>query len=189
MKLEVYVFRHTETYDNKNHIFSGDRDVELTPEGLRQAELIAEKLKDKHIGIAFTSPLKRAEECLYTVLKYHPHVEIIEDKRLIERSYGWLEGHSKVWWAKHFYRLFKVFHRSFYIPPPGGESLFQVKKRVDDFLVDFISIVKEKKTNAVIACHSNSIRPIRQYFEHLSNKEMVRIETELGSVFTYYLEV
>ncbi len=189
MKIEIYVFRHTETYDNKNHIFSGDRDVDLTPLGVQHAGIIADKLKNKKIGIAFTSPLRRAEECLFASLKYHPQVEIIEDRRLIERDYGWLEGHSKDWWAKHSYHLFKIFHRSYYIPPPGGESLYQVKKRINDFLLDFIPIIKEKKVNAVIACHSNSIRPIRQYFEHLSNKEMTKIETKLGEIFTYYLDI
>lgn len=189
MKVEIYVFRHTETYDNKNHIFSGDRDVRLTPKGLKQVEMIAEKLRDKKIHIAFTSPLQRAKDCLSITLKYHPDVEVIEDKRLIERNYGWLEGHNKNWWAKHFYHLFKIFHRSYYIPPPGGESLYQVKKRVYSFLQDLIKILQERKVNVVIACHSNSIRPIRQYFEGLSNKEMTKIETDLGEVFTYCLDV
>ena len=44
---EIYVFRHGETYDNRNRIHSSRRDSKLTPRGIKQAEILRKLLKDK----------------------------------------------------------------------------------------------------------------------------------------------
>ena len=46
----LYVFRHGQTTDNADFLFSGWRDPSLTELGVEQTKTLAEKLKDKNAG-------------------------------------------------------------------------------------------------------------------------------------------
>jgi len=46
---KLFVFRHAETTDNSNHVFSGWRDQDLTPKGLSQAQEVAQQLEKEKI--------------------------------------------------------------------------------------------------------------------------------------------
>jgi len=185
---KIYVFRHTQSQDNALSIFSGGRNVALSKDGYEEALKLSESLKDIHIDIAFTSDLLRSVDTMGIVLKYHSKTSVCIDNRLRERSYGFLEGQSKKKWAKYLYPLFKIFHRSYRIPPPGGESLRDVQKRVGKFIDELIKYIDGKTINVAICCHSGSIRGIRQYFERIPNKDFNNIETEEGQLFIYNVE-
>jgi len=93
--LKIYLFRHGQTYYNKKGIFTGWKDSKLTPLGIKQSKIIAKKLKDKKIDVAFQTDLSRSKDTLKEVLKYHPECgEIITANRMAERKYGDLEGVS-----------------------------------------------------------------------------------------------
>lgn len=93
MKKNIYLFRHGETYFNEDHRFTGWIDSKLTPKGVKQAKKIAQKLKNKRIGVAFQTRLSRSKDTLKYVLKYHPECKtIIINDKMIERSYGKLQG-------------------------------------------------------------------------------------------------
>jgi len=95
VKLKIYVFRHGQTFYNKNGFFTGFKDSKLTPLGIRQAKKIAKKLKNKKFQVAFYTRLSRSKDTLKEVLKYHPECKrLIEDDRMMERCYGKLEGTS-----------------------------------------------------------------------------------------------
>ncbi len=96
MICNLFVFRHAETTDNSNQIFSGWRDPDLTQKGLLQAQEIARQLEHEKIDYAFTSHLLRAKRTLEIVLKPHLKVPVFIDDRLIERCYGTLQGKSKI---------------------------------------------------------------------------------------------
>ncbi|MBT4166406.1 phosphoglycerate mutase family protein [archaeon] len=94
-KLKIYLFRHGQTYYNKNKIFTGWKDSKLTPTGIKQAKIIAKKLKNKKFQVAFYTRLSRSKDTLKEVLKYHPECKkLIKDDKMIERSYGTLSGMS-----------------------------------------------------------------------------------------------
>ena len=92
MICNLFVFRHAETTDNSNGIFSGWRDPDLTSKGLLQAQEVAQQLEQEKIDYAFTSHLLRAKRTLEIVLKPHLNVPVFVDDRLIERCYGTLAG-------------------------------------------------------------------------------------------------
>ena len=99
MKLHIYLFRHGQTYYNKDHIFTGWKDSKLTPKGIKQAKIVAKKLKNKKFQVAVKTTLSRSKDTLKYVLKYHPECKkIMTDNSMIERSYGKLEGrhHSEL---------------------------------------------------------------------------------------------
>jgi bisphosphoglycerate-dependent phosphoglycerate mutase family 1 len=89
----IYLFRHGQSTYNRDGKFTGWKDAHLTAKGKSNAKAIALKLKGKKIDVAIRTRLSRSKETLEIVLKSHPECKkIIEDDRMIERSYGVLEG-------------------------------------------------------------------------------------------------
>lgn len=191
MKLHIYLFRHGQTYYNKKKVFTGWKDSKLTPQGINDAKKISEKLKNKKIDLAFQSHLSRSRETLKHVLKYHPECRrIITDDRIIERSYGNLQGISHREFIKHYGKeLFDIYHRSYDIPPPNGESIKMVEKRVLSFIDDMLFLMKKYKANVAISAHGNSMRPFRRYFEKLTIEEMMKLENPWDDYFEYVVEI
>jgi 2,3-bisphosphoglycerate-dependent phosphoglycerate mutase len=183
----LFVFRHAETTDNRRHIFSGWRDPKLTSKGLRQAQEVAEQLKQEKIDYAFTSHLRRARKTLEIVLELHPDVPVFIDDRLIERCYGLLQGRSKRKVAEERPKWFANVHRGYDFSPPEGESLKMVEKRTLPFLEQLKTWLGQNRGNVAISCHGNSLRPIRRAFEHLSLRQMLQIENPQDCAMAYAL--
>lgn len=190
MKLYIYIFRHGETKFNRSKRFTGWVNSRLTPEGIEQAKLIAEKLRKKPFQIAFKTSLSRSSNSLKIVLKYHPECKrVIVDDRMIERSYGDLERkHHKTVIKKYGKRQFDLWHRSYDVPPPGGESMLMVEKRVLSFVKDLLILMEREKVDVAISAHNNSIRPFRRYFENLTIKQMMALENPYDKYFNYVVE-
>jgi 2,3-bisphosphoglycerate-dependent phosphoglycerate mutase len=189
MICNLFVFRHAETTDNSNHIFSGWRDPDLTSKGLLQAEEVAQQLKQAKIDYAFTSHLLRARRTLEIVLKPHLNVPVFIDDRLIERCYGTLQGKSKTEIAAERSEWFAKVHRGYDFPSPEGESLKMVESRTLPFVVQLKGWLQKKPGNVAISCHGNSMRPIRRVFEHLSLKQTLQLENPQDQALEYALHV
>ena len=84
---------------------------------------------------------------------------------------------------------FDVIHRSYKVPPPGGESIQMVEKRVLKFINYLINYMKKNKVNVAISSHGNSMRAFRRYFEHLNIKQMMELETPWDDYFEYTINV
>lgn len=190
-KYHIYLFRHGQTYYNRDKMFTGWKDSKLTPKGKQDAKKIAEKLKHKKFEVAYQTHLSRSKETLKPVLKYHPECKkIITDDRMIERSYGKFQGlHHSTIIAKYGQAMFDKWHRAYDFPPPKGESVKQVEKRVDSFIKDLIAKIKKEKVNVAISAHGNSMRPFRRYFEKLTIPEMMKLENPWDDYFEYTVEV
>jgi 2,3-bisphosphoglycerate-dependent phosphoglycerate mutase len=190
MKLHIYIFRHGETYYNRSKRFTEWVNSRLTPKGNKQSNVIAEKLRTKKFQIAFKTSLSRSSDSLITVLRYHPECKkVIVDDRMIERSYGDLERKfHKTVIRKYGKRQFDIWHRSYDVPPPGGESIEMVKKRVLAFIEDLIILMKRGRVNVAISAHGNSIRPFRKYFENLTTEQMMKLENPHDKYFDYIVE-
>jgi 2,3-bisphosphoglycerate-dependent phosphoglycerate mutase len=187
MICNLFVFRHAETTDNSNHIFSGWRDPDLTPKGLLQAQEVSQQLKQEKIDYAFTSHLLRARRTLEIVLQPHLNVPFFIDDRLIERCYGTLQGKSKIDVAAERPEWFAKIHRGYDFPPPKGESLKMVEKRTLPFVVQLKEWLRQNPGNVAISCHGNSMRPIRRVFEHLSLRQMLQLENPQDQAMEYVL--
>jgi len=191
MEFHIYIFRHGETYYNKNKRFTGWVNSRLTSKGIKQSNVIAEKLRKKTFQIAFKTSLSRSSDTLKTVLKYHPECKkVIVNDRMIERSYGNLQRKfHKTVIQKYGKRQFDIWHRSYNVPPPGGESIKMVEKRVLSFINDLIILIKKERVNVVISAHGNSMRPFRRYFENLTIKQMMKLENPYDKYFDYIVKI
>lgn len=182
---KIFIFRHGQTDDNKNKIFSGWRQADLTEDGIKEAEAIGEKLKNEPVTKAYCSDLIRSRHTLEIALRPHnPQPPIVEDPRIKERDYGQLTGTSKAELKEKDPENFEKWHRSYDVPPPGGESIQDVEGRVMPFIQEMLASLKPDDV-VFIAAHGNAIRPMRKYFEHLSNEEMSTYEYEPAEVFSY----
>ena len=191
MEYKLYLFRHGQTYHNRDAIFSGWLDTKLTKRGIEDAKIIALRLKNKKIDVAFQTRLIRSKDTLKYILRYHPECKkIILDDRMIERSYGTLSGNSHYNFVlKNNPKLYDTYHRSYETPPPKGESIKQVEKRVLSFIKDLIKFIKKNKVNVAISAHGNSMRPFRRYFEKLTIKQMLQLENPYDNYFEYTIKV
>lgn len=182
--MKIIIFRHGQTTDNLDHIFSGWRDPDLTPEGEEEARFIQEQLKGEAPARAYCSDQIRSKHTLSIVLGDRKDVQIIEDARIKERNYGDLTGKNKDEVAKEFPDKYPLWHRSFNIAPPNGESVEDVLKRVTPFLEELSASIKDDET-IFICAHGNSIRPMRMVFEEFTPQEAVSYEYKPGEIFYY----
>jgi len=184
---KIFIFRHGQTTDNATHTFSGFRQADLTKEGIKEAEGIGEQLKNEKVTKAYQSDLIRSQHTLQIVLeRFHQNVEVITDSRIKERDYGDLTGQNKDEVEQKQPENYKLWHRSYNIPPPNGESIEMVEKRVLDFLND--ELAKWQKDGIIfISAHGNSIRPMRKFFEHLTNEQMCSYENTPGKIYEYQI--
>lgn len=213
---KIYLFRHGQTTFNRDGRFTGQKEARLTVEGRKHAEKIARKLKDKKFGVAIRTRLSRSKATLKPVLEFHPECKIIlEDDRMIERSYGELEGTTHEQFVdgigKQSYDLrvqgdaienlapklrdkveellgkeeYEAIHRGYKVAAPGGESFADVEKRVRSFIRDLKKFMRKNKVNVAISAHGNSIRLFRKIMERAPKKSVVKWFIPYDKVFEY----
>jgi len=182
---KLFLFRHAQTPDNVNHTFSGKRDPELTPSGIEEAKKIQKELINEKVTKGYTATNQRSKHTLEIVLEPHEGTElVVADPRVRERDYGELTGKNKDRIADLHPKQFKIWHRSYDVPPPGGESIKQVEVRVLEFLKEVIANVRHG--DVIFMCTSgNSLRPIRRHFEKMTIEEMMGFEHERGHIYEY----
>jgi 2,3-bisphosphoglycerate-dependent phosphoglycerate mutase len=181
---KIFLFRHAQTTDNVNFIFSGKRNPDLTPDGVEEAQGIRDKLKNEKVTKAYCAPNIRTKHTLEIVLEPHGQVEVIADPRLRERDYGDLTGKNKKQTEKLYPKEYPLWHRSYETPPPGGESLKEVDQRITEFIKEFEENIWQN--DIILICASgNSIRPMRRYFEKMTIEEMTSFEHEPGRIYSY----
>ncbi len=184
----LYVFRHCETYDNARRIFSGRRQSTLTPQGCKQAQHLAQKLKEKSIDLFISPSLKRCTQTLQPLQVYFPRVPLLIKKELVERDYGVLTGKSKLTAMRQYPKEAVLWRRSWDVSPPQGESLKQVwEQRVEPFCTWLVAKMKKERCNVGYSGTNNTIRLIRMYFEHLGRDEMLSIENAYADYASYHI--
>jgi bisphosphoglycerate-dependent phosphoglycerate mutase len=186
---KIYLFRHGETTFNRDGRFTGFKDAKLTESGKRQARKIAKELKNKKFQVAIHTRLARSKDTLRPVLRFHPECKLIlQDDRMIERSYGKLEGkkHSTII-KKYGSMQYDNWHRGYEVKdrPPKGECFADVEERVKAFIKDLKKFMKKNKVNVAISAHGNSIRLFRKIMERASKKSVVKWFIPYDKVFEY----
>ena len=88
--MKITIVRHGQTDDNINGIMQGRRNVLMNDSGRRQCKMLRMKLEKEHFDYCYMSPLTRAVETAMILIG--DKVEMIPDKRIIERDMGELDG-------------------------------------------------------------------------------------------------
>ena len=150
----IYIFRHGQTIWNASKLLQGRSDIELNENGIRLAEETGRNLADVHFDRIYSSPLKRAYNtaCL---IRGGRDIEIIKDDRLKELCFGEYEGRNFVELLADETDPFYYFydHPELYKAPANGETLEEITKRAEEFLVSEIEPLKDKCERIMIVAH------------------------------------
>lgn len=182
---KIFLFRHAQTTDNVNFIFSGKRDPNLTAEGIKEAKEIRDALKNEKVTKAYCAPNKRTKHTLEIVLEPHEGTEIvIADPRIRERDYGDLTGKNKKEVERLYPKEYPLWHRGYDTPPPNGESLKDAEERVIPFIKELVANIWQN--DVILICVSaNIVRAFRKHFEKMTPEEMTSFEHPRGKIYTY----
>lgn len=133
-KTEVILIRHGETVANAQEIIQGQTDTMLNETGERQAERIAERLRDLPFDALYASDLSRAMRTAEAIARPHG-CPVIPCPELREWSLGAWEGKTISEVTAQYPGEFEGFVRdSLDMVVTGGESRHALQRRVSDIL-------------------------------------------------------
>lgn len=172
MRKDFYVFRHGETELNKQKRWQGSgMDYDLNENGIKQAQGLIEKLKDKGLEKIFSSPLIRAKHTADVVAKsLNIPVEVRNDLR--ECFYGDAEGQLIADLQKNVPEIVNNWNNPQYfdIRFPNGESKKEALIRV---LAEIKNLTSQNFSTMGIAIHGGTMGAMLNYlnydFEKLAN--------------------
>lgn len=212
---KIVLIRHGESIWNKENLFTGWTDVDITEQGIREAKEAGRRLKEAGFTFdeAHTSVLKRAIRTLWLVLDEMDlmHTPIQHDWRLNERHYGALQGLNKAETAaKYGEEQVLLWRRSYDVPPPAlteddprypghepryvhleksqiplCESLKDTVARTMPFWNEVIIPRLVAGRKMVIAAHGNSLRAIVKSLDHIPDDEIVSLNIPTGIPLIY----
>ena len=156
---EIVLVRHGETEWNVEEIFRGRIDVELNETGIKQAQLLAEYLRDVNVEAVYSSPLRRALRTA-EIIAGSQQLEVKVAPALIDFDYGEWQGlpHQEV--KEKYKELYiKWIHQPGKVKMTAGESLNDVRERaigLIDEVVDkqqgTVVLVAHRVVNKVLIC-------------------------------------
>ena len=168
----ILLIRHGQSEWNKLNLFTGFKNIELSEQGIDEANKAGQNFKNLNIkfDIVFPSKLKRAQETAKIILKnlnqwdhLYEEGKIKTDINLNERDYGDLTGLNKKETADKFgEEQVHKWRRGYSDQPPNGESLEDVVRRVKIYFEESINpaIQSADNNNILIAAHGNSLRAL-----------------------------
>lgn len=144
----VYVIRHGEAAGNADHRFIGQTQMELTERGRRQAEAVAQRLRDEPIRRLVASDLNRAVQTLEPLSRIvGMEIETFSDLREIDNGEwsGLLPAEIEAGWPD----LWRDYTGGADVDRPGGERWRDVAARV----IPIVSPLLDDDGVSVVASH------------------------------------
>lgn len=207
---DLVIMRHGQSTANRDNLFTGWSDVELTALGEQQAIEAGERLKASGFQFAkvHTSYLKRAIHTANIVLEAANQLWLPMEKswRLNERHYGALRGLNKSD-ARKTYGSDRVqeWRRSYAsVPPllpkvaatrqyaagiePRGESLAMAYERLLPYWQDAIAPELMAGKNQLVVAHGSTLRALIKYLDQISDAEIDGVEVDNGAPIHYQFD-
>ncbi len=186
----LVLMRHGESLWNLENRFTGSIDVPLTARGRSEAAKAALKCSGLKFDIAYCSTLSRAQDTAALFLEeLGSDPPLISEPSLIEKNYGILQGLNKdLVRAEYGDEVYNLWHRSYDIGPPGGESLYELGLRVNPFFKQVVSEDLRLGKNVLLVAHGNVIRSLVMLVEKLNPLEVEKIEVGTADPLKYILD-
>lgn len=176
----LLLVRHGEVEAAYQKKFGGRIDMNLSPEGRRQARILANYLKGKSIDAIYTSPMKRVQQTLAPTLKNPvPKPVVLDTLREIDfgdwSGLGWQAVEKKFGFSAH--EWLDQIHRP---GAPNGENGAAFRRRVAPCLTQIIQ--SHRGQNVAIFCHGGVIRLILSLLLKISLPKTTQFDIEYASV-------
>ena len=185
---KLLIARHHESEWNGEGLWTGTRDVHLTPYGFKKSEEMGALIKDVRLDRAYASKQVRAIEtlsCMLNVLGLY-HLPVEYASALNERDYGDYTGKNKLEMEKLLgEENFEHVRRDWDFPVPGGETLKQVYARVVPFYCSTVVPFLAKGENVLLVSHGNALRALMLHLESIPKSEEKHLEMLFGAVVIY----
>ena len=215
---KIVLLRHGESTWNKENRFTGWTDVDLTPQGIQEAQSAGRLLREHGFAfdIAYTSVLKRAIRTLWIVLDEMDQmwIPIQHTWRLNERHYGALQGLNKAETAAQYGdEQVLIWRRSYDVRPPaltvddtryaGADPRYKnlsdndipvtecLKDTVARFLPYWNTTIApqvQAGKSVIIAAHGNSLRALVKYLDNISDEDILNCNIPTGVPLVYELD-
>jgi 2,3-bisphosphoglycerate-dependent phosphoglycerate mutase len=215
---KVVLLRHGESVWNKENLFTGWTDVDLSQKGFEEAHEAGRILKAEgyQFDVAYTSVLKRAIRTLWIALDEMDlmWIPVVRDWRLNERHYGALQGLNKEQTAAQYGEAqVKLWRRSYDVRPPaleetdsrypGADPRYRTlsKKQIPlseclkDTVARFLPCWHEGIAPAIgsgnhvlIAAHGNSLRALVKFLDNIPDADIVGLNIPTGVPLVYELD-
>ncbi|WP_283678017.1 2,3-bisphosphoglycerate-dependent phosphoglycerate mutase [Lentilactobacillus sp. Marseille-Q4993] len=206
---KLVIMRHGQSQANRDNIFTGWSDVDLTEQGIEQAHTAGKKLRKTGLMIdeVHTSFLKRAILTSYIILDeiHQNYLPIHKTWRLNERHYGALRGkNKKVVEDEVGKEQLKIWRRSYNVVPPLlnhednepryeklgvkmplGESLEMAWQRSFPYWEDKIAPELLDNKNVLIVAHGSTLRALIKYIDGISDDKIQEVEVPNGKPILY----
>ena len=215
---KLVLLRHGESVWNKENLFTGWTDVDLSEKGVEEARQAGRLLKAEGytFDIAYTSVLKRAIRTLWLVMDEMDlmWIPVFRNWRLNERHYGALQGMNKAQTAEKYGEdQVKIWRRSYDTRPPElttdderypgldrryenlrkkdiplAECLKDTIDRTLPYWVDTIAPAIRAGENVIVVAHGNSLRGLVKYLDNMKDEEIVALNIPTGIPLVYELD-
>jgi len=214
---QLILLRHGQSIWNRDRRFTGWSDVELSPQGVQEAEMAGRLLikTGYTFDACFTSELKRSTETLRILLSIMGlnNIPIQQSWRLNERHYGALEGIER-WTAIKEFGIWPVVgcQLKFSASPPPldsaderfpgnqlrysgidrnelplAESLQQTHSRVQPYWENTIAPEIQNGKKILIVSHKNILRTLMMQFDGISDIQVMKLSIATGRPLVYEL--
>lgn len=213
--MQLVIVRHGESEWNKENLFTGWADVDLSELGRDEAYNGGVALKDAgfDFDLCYTSYLKRAIHTLNLVLDAMDRDWLPVEKtwKLNERHYGALQGLNKAdTAAKYGEEQVRIWRRSFDVRPPAlepgdprdahsqpayrnipaneipyAECLEDTIARVWPWFQQVVEPQMRDGQRVLIAAHGNSLRSLVMEFDKLTPDEILEVNIPTGVPLVY----
>ena len=214
----IVLLRHGESTWNRENLFTGWTDVDLSARGVEEARRAGRLLREAgyEFDIAYTSVLKRAIRTLWIVLDELDlmWIPVRNHWRLNERHYGALQGLNKAEMAERYGEdQVRAWRRSYDTPPPGldpsderfpgrdpryadiGEAELPRAESLKDTVARFlpywhaeIAPTVRSGRRVLVAAHGNSLRALVKYLDDMSDDAIVGLNIPTGVPLVYDLD-
>ena len=152
----LFLVRHGATQLSTEDRFAGATDVELSEEGVFQAERLAERLADDAVTAVYSSPMKRTIHTATILANPHGLSPIIRDG-LREINHGHWEGMTRATVETQFAEEYIAWEEDPYtFAPQGGENGVSVIARTLPVIREII--VQHRGENVLIVSHKATLR-------------------------------
>ena len=185
----LILVRHGQSVWNASNRFTGWTDVDLSEQGVEEAEDAGRQLAEIRIDVVHTSDLVRAQRTAEIIMRHNEASEDVPtnyDWRLNERHYGALQGLNKTETAEqHGAEQVHIWRRSFDVAPPEGESLEMTAERTIPYFTEEIIPDLVSGKNVLVSAHGNSLRSIVMHIDEISSEDIVSLEIPTGEPIHY----
>lgn len=153
---KIILIRHGESKWNKIGKIQGQKDIELTQKGRKQAKKLAEDLKKEKIDYIYTSDLERAYETANIISK-ELNKPIFLTKKLREINFGDWQGKTINQIKNKYKNQFNTWRKSPHLLSlSGAENLIKVQERSMLLLRELHK--KHKNDNIILVSHGVTIK-------------------------------